>query len=720
MASRPADSPHAATAAFAQLTPDARGHFVLHFYAAIHRVLCYVRRVEQLTDGEHENGFARYAFLAGYQAEIARVLPEQAQNDPWHWWEQEIAAWEMGVSVHLPLRALDNLGITFQGRIALLLAGLADIDSRLGTLLAQLQAPLAQRRPTIETVGQMLADDWINGVDAWEICRPLLHCGLLEVVNPDVPRAEWMLRIPALLWELLRGIPAPRPAPWCRLYAPGAFELIDALILPDELRRRLAQVPALVREGRTNCLVLRGMQGSERREVLGAVARALGLGLAEIDLVPGRTDGDGADDPRWHGAGPLCVMARCLPVISYDLGPGETVEPQIPAGFTGPVGILLGQEGGLRGPLAERSLTIHIPFPDAALRLRHWHAALPGEQTEHLETIVERFHLPGGTIRQVAAMAEGQAALDGRSRVTLDDVRAAGRSLNRQQLDTLAARVEGEGNWEQLVVNATTGLKLRELERRCRHRERLLGHLGAAFGGANRGVRALLSGGSGTGKTLAARILAAELGMDIYRVDLGAVVNKYIGETEKNLHRVLARAEELDVVLLLDEGDSLLGSRTEIKSANDRYANLETNYLLQRLESYQGIVLITTNASQSIDRAFQRRIDVIVPFVPPQSDERRLIWALHLPADNAVPADYLEEVATRCALSGGQIRNAALLATLLALDDNDGSVQQRHLEQAIDAEYRKAGGLSPLRTLVQTAEHAGGISAFIGTLTVSG
>ena len=144
-------------------------------------------------------------------------------------------------------------------------------------------------------------------------------------------------------------------------------------------------------------------------------------------------------------------------------------------------------------------------------------------------------------------------------------------------------------------------------------------------------MRALFSGSSGTGKTLATRILAGELGMDLYRVDLASVINKYIGETEKNLHRVLSRAEELDVILLLDEGDALLGSRTDVKSSNDRYANLETNYLLQRLESYQGIVLVTTNAGQNIDSAFQRRMDVVVDFVPPGADERWGIWQLHLP-----------------------------------------------------------------------------------------
>ncbi len=248
-----------------------------------------------------------------------------------------------------------------------------------------------------------------------------------------------------------------------------------------------------------------------------------------------------------------------------------------------------------------------------------------------------------------------------------------------------------------MIVGGSTLYKLHELEQRCRHRERLLGHLGPAFNGsANCGVRALFSGSSGTGKTLAARILAAELGMDLYRVDLASVINKYIGETEKNLHRVLSRAEEMDIVLLLDEGDALLGNRTEVKSSNDRYANLETNYLLQRLETFGGIILVTSNAAQNIDSAFQRRMDLVVHFVPPGTDERWAIWQLHLPEDHTVGADVLMEVSARCDLTGGQIRNAALLAALLAVEEGSPSVHDRHLEEALQAEYRKAGAVCPL------------------------
>lgn len=255
--------------------------------------------------------------------------------------------------------------------------------------------------------------------------------------------------------------------------------------------------------------------------------------------------------------------------------------------------------------------------------------------------------------------------------------------------------------------------KLRELEKRCRYREKLFDNLGPAFGSVrNTGVRALFNGASGTGKTLAARILAAELGMDLYRVDLAAVVNKYIGETEKNLHKVLTRVEELDVILLLNEGDALLGTRTEVKTANDRYANMETDYLLQKLENYQGIVIITTNAVENIDNAFQRRMDVVVSFVPPQAQERLLIWQLHLPVDHEVDDAALENAALRCAMTGGQIRNATLNAALLALDENR-KVSVEHFVEAIHSEYRKAGAICPLKeSISQSKKYEGDSQGF--------
>jgi SpoVK/Ycf46/Vps4 family AAA+-type ATPase len=211
----------------------------------------------------------------------------------------------------------------------------------------------------------------------------------------------------------------------------------------------------------------------------------------------------------------------------------------------------------------------------------------------------------------------------------------------------------------------------------------------------------MLSGPSGTGKTLTARALGARLDLDVYRADLAALVDKYIGETERRLDELFSRAEELDVVLLIDEGDALMTRRTDVRSSNDRYANLETDYLLQRLETFEGIVLITTNAPHLVDTAFQRRLDVTIPFDLPGPSERLRIWRQHLPAEHAVTDAALAHVATACRLTGGQIRNAAVHAALLALD-GERPVDDAALTAAVERELTTAGRSSPL--VVPTAE----------------
>ena len=310
--------------------------------------------------------------------------------------------------------------------------------------------------------------------------------------------------------------------------------------------------------------------------------------------------------------------------------------------------------------------------------------------------IANRFLLTGGRIMQVGRLARNNMLLDGRREAGPDDIRSAMRAVNRQALETLATPLTAVSGWSSLVVPERVASELAVLEARCRSREQLLEHVGPAFKhNLNRGIRALFSGPSGTGKTLAARALAGALQMDVYRVDLASVVNKYIGETEKNLNRIFTYAEELDIILLLDEGDSLMTQRTDVKGANDRYANLETNFLLQRLESYEGIILVTTNASQRIDQAFIRRLDVVVDFVLPEAEQRRLLWELHLPLSHAVEEAFLERAVQRCKLTGGQIRNTALHAGLLALHD-ERPITAEDLTAALQREYRKAGHPYPL------------------------
>ncbi len=696
---------------FENVPPNGRGHFLLHFYAAVYRLLYHLQSFSEKGKESPDETFKQYPFLGGYFEEIRRYMPGEITWDgALKWWETEIAVWAEEITQHLPLRALNQKeGITFESITAFMLVGLVEEDSRFGTLFSTMQAPLVFRRPCLELVGRIMIDE-SRSIDPWLVCGPLVNAGMIDVLNKDAPRSEWNLRVPSILWDAVRGETGEKPAPWCEYYPADNFSTIDTLVFPGEFLEQLNQVPVLIRDGKAGSIVLRGTPGSTRLAVAGSMARAMDRNIIVVEHKKDETD-----ESR-ELLGPLCSTTGSIPVIIHDLDPGDTVDVPLLKGYTGPHVIITGFEGGLKGKVVEKAVAMNIPLLDAAYRKRCWQEALAGHPVKNLEKISERFHIPGGYIRQAASMAAAHAALEKREVIDTHDVRLACRRLNRQLLDTLAAQLEEEGSWDRLVVNTTTSEKLRELEQRCRYREKLFQNLGPAFGSErNTGVRALFSGTSGTGKTLAAKILAAELEMDLYRVDLAAVINKYIGETEKNLHRVLTRAEELDVILLLDEGDALLGTRTEVKTANDRYANMETDYLLQKLENYQGIVVITTNAEENIDSAFQRRMDVVVSFIPPREQERLRIWQLHLPDDHEVDYGSLEEAAVRCKMTGGQIRNAGLHASLLALDEGE-RVNRYHLRESVRSEYRKAGAICPLLEPGQKQKRHRGMEAFIGAM----
>jgi hypothetical protein len=689
------------TGAFDALPVTPANHFVLHFHAALFRVVHYARHLAQRAGDPPDAVLDTHPFLKLYLAESRRFMPDGlAWSDGAGWWDDQIQQWEQSDrSVFLPLRALETeLGLTMAERMAFVSIGLLEEDARLGTLFAETQAPLSSRRPTLELIARIVRrpDD---PLDAWPITRTLLQHGLVAVSDQSAPRSEWVLRVPTLVWEAARG-DEPRGGGFT-LHATEAFPAIEDLVGPASFTDHVARVPRLLTRGRIRTLVVRGTPGSERRTVLGAIGRAAGRRLLAVPAHPtADRSGPSALTVDVKALGPLCTLTGAMPALQVELGPGETVRlPRIP-GYAGPRCVLMGTVGGLEaGPEEglDEALTLVMPRLCADDRRAHWTAAFDGMAVDDLDAITRRFMLPGRYIRQAGAQARSRAALDGRSHVTPQDVRQACRSLGRQLLDTLAEPLQPTGSWSGLVVGDAPWRSLRELERRCRHREALLHHLGPAFdGNATAGVRALFSGPSGTGKTLAAKILAAELEMDLYRVDLAAVINKYVGETEKNLHRVLSTAEELDVILLLDEGDALLGTRTDVRSANDRHANLETNYLLQRLEHYRGIVVVTTNLSENVDRAFQRRMDLTVEFQLPRALERLRIWQLHLPAHHAVPAASLEAIAARCMLTGGQIRNAAQRAALHALDAGRPAVGEADLRAAVRAEYQKMGAGCPL------------------------
>lgn len=676
-------------APFDDIPATAAAHFDLFFLAASANL---TRRAIQFF-GTREAVFNEFPFLQIYDERLAGREPDDLEDEKAdQWWSENLLAWEKKCATHLPLRALrEKLALSYSAIILLMTIGLVEEDSRFGSVFEALNQFSDDKRLTFGMVNAWYKAEK-NDVSAHSTIRGLRDSGLIQFGNTENPRSEWTLQVSTLLWDVLRGEKQSGVSDWIK-YTPAEELLpLEKLILPAELGQQLNLLPKLLERGDIQAVIVRGAHHNSRKTILGSLARSLGFGLLEIKNFEVK------DDERWKITWTLAVLLKAMPVFCLEVAPSETIEfPEIPPSVKA-FGVTLGKHGGIGGAAAEKAVTLTMNLPEESSRREHWQDCLSETETDEIGEISERFRLSGGNIRRAAALAKSYTILANRRKITLADVQQATRALNRQALDTLAIYLEPlAADWNFLAVREETISDLRQLEERCRIRENLRDHVGSGLRGQlQAGVRALFNGGSGTGKTYAARLFAAALQKDIYRLDLSTVVNKYIGETEKNLARIFAFVEELDVILLLDEGDALLTQRTNVSTANDRYANLETNYLLQRLESFEGILIITTNANDRIDSAFQRRMDTVIEFVRPEAPERRQIWQLHLPEKTAVEPDFLQEIAQRCELTGGQIRNIALHAASLALGEKS-VLNSSHLESAVRREYRKMGAICPLR-----------------------
>ncbi len=338
---------------------------------------------------------------------------------------------------------------------------------------------------------------------------------------------------------------------------------------------------------------------------------------------------------------------------------------------------------------SRRTMYVEVGRPPAAEQRTLWRETLGGHATAcngELDRITSQFDLNAGTIRAVAndAVDMGEATGDGAGKHLWE---TCIRHL-RPKLEELAQRIVPAARWDDLVIPAAQRETLRQIVAHVRRRRMVYDDWGfAKKGSRGLGISALFSGPSGTGKTMAAEVLAAELGLDLFRIDLSSVVSKYIGETEKNLKRVFDAAEEGGAVLLFDEADALFGKRSEVKDSHDRFANIEVGYLLQRMEAYEGLAILTSNLKNSLDTAFMRRIRFVINFPFPDASAREEIWRRVFP--DATPVEGLEIAAlARLNLAGGNIRNIALNGAFLAADAGE-PVAMRHLMTAARSEYAK-------------------------------
>jgi len=551
--------------------------------------------------------------------------------------------------------------------LAVCLAVAAEQDLLIGHVLSHLQSPIALSRPTIGLVAQTYAPGEVHAAVHALGQGNAVACGLLQLCGDDRPLPERQLRIPLPTALALQSMPSCWPGT-----TPIAFEQYPVLLSRTAGARAAALAERFALPGVGPALIIRSGDALEARAAADLVCRQASLRAVLI-----HTD-------QVLGLAPWLVLNGSIPVFAQWLTPGERKAVATIPGYAGPVIQLTGPEGDFESD-DRPVIDWRIETPSAAEREELWSDAI-GEPALASRLAADHRHSAG----RIAALA-AKAREEARGKLPLDyaAIRTASRRGDSAGLGALAELIHDEVDDEALVTPGSLRQELESLVTRCRLREHFPQALGPSIRARYRpSVRALFVGPSGTGKTLAVAWLATRLGIPLYRVDLAAVTSKYIGETEKNLSQLLARAEQNEVLLLFDEADSLFGKRTDIREANDRYANAQTNYLLQRMESYDGITILTSNGRSRFDDAFSRRFDAIVSFPSPSPEERRTLWLSHLGPGQSVSSAQINLLAAVAELTGGQIRNAVLRAAVDAARDGK-TIQYGNLLTGIAGEYRK-------------------------------
>jgi hypothetical protein len=464
-----------------------------HFRLVLFGIITHL--IDACADGDLKSACAAFPFLADYVEEIAELIgqPQPTAEQ----WRQALADWEERAdrNVALPLRALDRAGLGRIGRELVMAVGLIEEDPRFGDLFEH-----ATGRGRTPTAGLLLG--WWRSdseMDCTEEARhallELFRLGMVQARNEDAPRSEWALSVPPPLWDALHG--RPPVLPWLRHLRQTELLPLSRYIAAAPLANVCHQLPSLLGVSPRPILMVRGSANNGRRTMVGGVAQALGKDLLLADATALE------DRAKWQMLTILAVVLNAVVAIDLPLAPGENrVLPLIPFGEIA-VAVITGQRGGIQCESSVGLLTVEVPLPDAASRRTLWQLVLPGQDADTRDRLADGARLGSGTISRIAPIAGSYARLNGRTATALADVRRAARALLPARLETLATRLDLRGSLRELAVDEVTRAELDLLATRCRHREKLA-TIASSDGGT--GVRALLTGPSGTGKTFAARV----------------------------------------------------------------------------------------------------------------------------------------------------------------------------------------------------------------------
>jgi hypothetical protein len=573
------------------------------------------------------------------------------------------------------------LGLDLLEAAVLAVCAATELNPRYGRLYAYLQDDVTRKLPSPRLVGQLLEGEGLSPADvmgAFDTNGRLRHLGALKLLgDAQTPLAERPIKVADRLAAVLLGgrmDESPSPTRLRMVNPPGhdpgrteAVEMMAALLArPSTLPVVLAgpDADALLAKAYGRPLIALHVKDLSDRDVMAEAALISALEDRPV-IFEGLEDIEPADRGR---------LLRAI-----ETRPERTVL----AAPTRTAALALGER---------TVLLVEAPNPSFAERQQAW-ADLTG--VANTADVAAKFRLSMTQIVEAAEVSRLSATARGAEVPVAADLDAGARQASSSRLGELAARLPPGFLWEDLVVPERQKELLQSISAYLRHRDRVLSDWGYEKTVArSQGLKVLFAGESGTGKTMAAQVMAAELGLEIFRVDLATTVSKYIGETEKNLDRIFGAAEGSNAILFFDEADALFGKRSEVGDSHDRYANIEVAYLLQKMEGYPGAVILATNFRRNIDDAFVRRLDFVIDFPFPEPEDRKRIWERVLPdeapRDEDVDLVFLSE---KFKLSGGAIRNCSLAAAFQAADD-DSAISMRHLVRAVAQEYGKQGRLT--------------------------
>lgn len=627
-------------------------------------------------------------------------------------------ALEQGIFLALPQLAHLFALSTFEVQ-AVIICLAPELRRKYDKLYAYLQDDITRKKPSIDLVLDLCCE---TEADKWHARTllsehaPLMRAGILQKIDdPHSPSgssglAQFLKLDPRILGFLLgENHVDARLIDLVRVHSPSRTDpdpFVDKAITTKLLhltRRHFGEQQTT--EKKKLVLYLHGPYGVGKRDLALATCGQLGCTMLSVDMEWLLARGQEAETLLTRAFRECLLMQAALYLDNVDVLQKDETKAMLKtlSRVTAEYGwlvFLAGEKSWAPRGLFDYALfhVIELPVPDVPLRKAVWEKGLQNQMPEAGTWAVQlasQFRLTPGQIQEALKFAANECAMwDGQKEIVLTDLYRACRHQSNQKLAELAAKIEPHYGWGDLVLPDDKVTHLKEICSQVKHCYQVFGEWGfdnkLSYG---KGLSMLFSGPPGTGKTMAAQVIASELQLDLYKIDLSGVVSKYIGETEKNLAKIFQEAETSDAILFFDEADALFGKRTEVSDAHDRYANIETSYLLQKMEEYEGLVIMATNLRENMDDAFTRRIRFMVEFPFPDETGRQKIWQTHFPQEAPLSEQIdFEYLSRELKIAGGSIKNIVLNSAFLAAEKG-GVISMEHILHGAKREFEKIGKL---------------------------